>query len=212
MKIAIFGASGATGRLLTRRCIDGGHRVTALLRTPGSFDMRGQIHVVEGSVFDADAVARTLDGADAVLSALGAHSLCREDVLERAVPVIVGAMQEKGVRRIIVLGSAGARDGAMARQPAWRRWVVEKLVNRTLLKWPVASQRAQYAALAASGLDWTMAMPPLLTNGRGRGHWRVDAEALPPNASRIAREDVASFMMQQLEERQWVGKGVYISW
>jgi len=212
MKIAIFGASGATGRLLTRRCIDGGHRVTALLRTPGSFDMRGQIHVVEGSVFDADAVARTLDGADAVLSALGAHSLCREDVLERAVPVIVGAMQEKGVRRIIVLGSAGARDGAMARQPAWRRWVVEKLVNRTLLKWPVASQRAQYAALASSGLDWTMAMPPLLTNGRGRGHWRVDAEALPPGASRIAREDVASFMMQQLEERQWVGKGVYISW
>jgi len=212
MKIAIFGASGATGRLLTRRCIDGGHRVTALLRTPGSFDMRGQIHVVEGSVFDADRVARTLDGADAVLSALGAHSLCREDVLERAVPVIVGAMQEKGVRRIIVLGSAGARDGAMARQPAWRRWVVEKLVNRTLLKWPVASQRAQYAALASSGLDWTMAMPPLLTNGRGRGHWRVDAEALPPNASRIAREDVASFMMQELVEREWVGKGVYISW
>ena len=212
MKIAIFGASGATGRLLTRRCIDGGHRVTALLRTPGSFDMRGQIHVVEGSVFDADRVARTLDGADAVLSALGAHSLCREDVLERAVPVIVGAMQEKGVRRIVVLGSAGARDGAMARQPAWRRWVVEKLVNRTLLKWPVASQRAQYAALASSGLDWTMAMPPLLTNGRGRGHWRVDAETLPPGASRIAREDVASFMMQELVEREWVGKGVYISW
>ncbi len=212
MKIAIFGGSGATGRLLTRRCIDGGHEVTALLRRPGSFDMRGQIHVVEGSVFDADAVERTVAGTDAVLSALGAHSLRREDVLERAVPVIVAAMQRQGVRRIIVLGSAGARDGAMARQAAWRRWIVEHVVNRTLLRWPVASQRAQYAALAASNLDWTMAMPPMLTHGRGRGRWRVDAEALPPGAGRIAREDVASFMMQQLVEREWVGKSVYIAW
>ena len=212
MKIAIFGGSGATGRVLTRRCIDGEHEVTALLRRPGSFDMRGHIHVVEGSVFDANAVERTVAGADAVLSALGAHSLRREDVLERAVPVIVAAMQRKGVRRIIVLGSAGARDGAMARQAGWRRWIVEHVVNRTLLKWPVASQRAQYAALAASNLDWTMAMPPMLTHGSGRGRWRVDAEALPPGASRIAREDVASFMMQQLEEREWVGKGVYVSW
>ena len=212
MKIAIFGASGATGLLLTKHCLDKGHQVTALLRSPEKFPGRAAVNVVQGSAFDADAVARTIEGADVVLSALGAKSLRKEDVLERAVPLIVDAMQQKGVRRIIVLGSAGAKPDALDKQPAWRRWFVEHLVYNTLLKWPVASQRAQYAVLSASNLDWTMVMPPMLTNGPGRGKWRIDADALPRNASRISREDVAAFMMQQLDNPQWVRKAVYIAW
>ncbi|WP_348267646.1 SDR family oxidoreductase [Edaphobacter paludis] len=212
MKIAIFGASGATGRLLTKRCFDAGYEVTALLRHPETFPLRIAVHAVNGSVFDPAAVAQTIEGADVVLSALGAKSLKKEDVLERAVPVIVAAMQQKGVRRIIVLGSAGAKPDALDKQPAWRRWIVEHLVYNTFLKWPVASQRAQYAALSASDLDWTMAMPPMLTNSRGRGKWRIDPDALPPNASRISREDVADFMMQQINNPQWIKKAVYIAW
>src|SRR5690242_11462741 len=107
MKIAIFGASGATGLLLTKRSLYAGHQVTALLRNPQTFTLRAAVHVVEGSVFDPAVVEQTLEGADVVLSALGANTLRKEDVLERAVPVIVAAMQKKGVRRIIVLGSAG---------------------------------------------------------------------------------------------------------
>jgi len=212
MKIAIFGASGATGLLLTKRCLARGHTVTALLRAPESFPMRSAVNVIQGSAFDSAAVAQTIEGAEVVLSALGARSLGREEVLERAVPQIVAAMQQKGVRRIIVLGSAGAKPGALDKQPAWRRWIVEHLVSRTLLKWPVASQRAQYAALSASGLDWTMALPPMLTNTRGHGKWRLDPDALPPNAIRISREDVADFMMQQIDNPQWIKQAVYIAW
>jgi putative NADH-flavin reductase len=212
MKIAIFGASGATGLLLTRRCFDAGHQVTALLRNPESFPLRIIVHAVRGSVFAPAAVAQTIEGADVVLSALGANSLRKEDVLERAVPQIVAAMQQKGVHRIIVLGSAGAKPDALDKQPEWRRWIVEHLVYPTFMKWPVASQRAQYATLSASDLDWTMVMPPMLTNGPARGTWRIDADALPRNASRISREDVANFMVHQIDSPQWICKAVYIAW
>jgi putative NADH-flavin reductase len=167
---------------------------------------------VEGSAFNAEAVRRTVEGADVVLSALGARSLRREEVLERAVLLIVAAMQQSGVRRIIALGSAGAKDDSLKKQPAWRRWFVQKMVYNTFLKWPVASQVAQWKALSASGLDLTMVMPPMLTNGQGRGNYRVDGEALPAGASRIARSDVADFMMAQIGSAEWVGKGVYIAW
>jgi hypothetical protein len=80
------------------------------------------------------------------------------------------------------------------------------------LKWPVVSQIAQWKALSTSGLDWTMVMPPKLENAKPRGNLRVDGEALPRNALRIARADVADFMMQQIGNPQWVGKGVYIAW
>jgi hypothetical protein len=55
-------------------------------------------------------------------------------------------------------------------------------------------------------------MPPMLTNGPARGTYHVDGDALPANGSRISRGDVADFMMQQIDNPQWIKKGVYISW
>ena len=212
MKIAIFGASGATGQLLTQRCLAAGHSVTALLRRPESFALRDRVRVVRGSAFDAAIVRETVAGSDVVLSALGARSLRKEDVLEHVVPLIVAAMKQTGVKRIIALGSAGALADSLKKQPAWRRWIVENIVYKTMLKWPVASQISQYATLSSSGLDWTMVMPPMLTNAAGRGVYRIDGEALPRNGSKISREDVADFMMKQIDSREWVGKGVYLSY
>jgi putative NADH-flavin reductase len=212
MKVSIFGASGGTGRLLTKHCLAANHDVTALVRTPEGFPYRDQVRVIEGNVFDAVAVRQTVEGADLVLSALGARSLGKEDVLERGITLIVAAMQQAGVRRIIALGSAGALSNSLSQQPAWRRWFVQKIVYNTFLKWPVASQVAQWKTLSASGLDWTMVMPPMLTNGPGRGVYRVDGDALPRHGMRISRVDVADFMMQQISDPKWIGKGVYIAW
>jgi putative NADH-flavin reductase len=212
MKIALFGASGRTGQLLTEGALAQGHAVAALVRHPETYPFAGRVRVVQGDAFSTAAIDETLDGADAVLSALGARSLRREDVLELAIPLIVAAMEKKGVSRIVVLGSAGALDSALDKQPAWRRWLVENVVYKTALKWPVASQRAQYAALSTSSLDWTMAMPPMLTNGAARGVYRVDGEALPRNGSSISRADVADFMLRQLTSRDWSRRGVYIAW
>jgi putative NADH-flavin reductase len=229
MKIALFGASGATGKLLTQRCIRAGYEVTALFRStppshfaftrPASPGAREPLNfkIIRGSAFDPAPVRQTIEGADVVLSALGAKSLKKEDVLERAIPQIIAAMQDtetqaKPVRRIIVLGSAGALPNSLDKQPVWRRWVVQNIVYNTFLKWPVASQISQWNSLSHSSLDWTMVMPPMLTNTPGRGAYRIDGDALPPNGSRISREDVADFMMQQIGSPQWIRKGVYITW
>jgi putative NADH-flavin reductase len=215
MNIAIFGASGATGRLLMQRSLTAGYGVTVLVRNPDRLqvgDVR-VVRVVQGSAFDLAAVHETVEGADVVFSALGAHSpLHNENVLPRAVPLIVEAMKQARVRRIIVLGSAGALPDSLSKQSAWRRWIVQKIVYNTFLKWPVSEQISQYATLSHSDLDWTMVMPPMLTNGAARGYFRVDGEALPRNGSRISRSDVADFMMQQIEDPQWIRRGVYISW
>ena len=211
MKVAIFGATGATGKLLTERCLARGYEVRVLARR-ADFDYADRVEMVRGDARDAGAVRRTVEGVDCVLTALGAPNLGRSDLLEVAVPLIVGAMRECGVRRIVALGSAGAVGDSLKKQSAWRRWFVQKIVYKTVLKWPVRAQISQWKTLSASGLEWTMVMPPMLTNGRGREVWRVDGEALPRGGSRIAREDVADFMVAQVEGREWVGKGVYVAW
>jgi len=211
MHIAIFGATGATGLLLTERALAAGHSVSALVRTPANFPYADRVRVTQGDAFNPEAIAHTLVGADAVLSALGARSLKREDVLERAIPLIVRAMDDAHISRIIALGSAGALDSALDKQPAWKRWLVQNILYNTFLKWPVISQRAQIATLAASDLNWTMPMPPRLTNTPARGNLRIDPDALPNGAARISRADVADFMMAQLTSEQYARRGVYIA-
>jgi putative NADH-flavin reductase len=214
MNVAIFGASGRAGTLLVERCLARGYPVSALVRTPESFRLWQQVRMVEGSVFDVAAVRRTLTGADVVLSALGARSLKKEDVLERAVPILIDAMHAEGLRRIIVLGSAGALADSLDKQAVWRRWFVQKIVYNTVLKWAVASQIAQWNLLSASGLDFTMVMPPMLTDAKPRGlaRLRIDGQALPRGGSHIARADVADFMVAQIESPTWLAKPVYMSW
>jgi len=212
MEIAIFGANGSTGRLLTSTALKAGHSVTALVRKPLSFPYLKSVHVIEGSAFDPIAVAATVTDADVVFTALGAKSPFRnENVLPRAVPLIVAAMKQSGVRRIIALGSAGARRDALLNQPAWRRWIVQTIIYNTVLKWPVREQIAQHEILSASGLDWTMVLPPMLTNSQARGTYRVDGDALPRRAHSISRKDVADFMFRQIDSTEWLRKSVYIS-
>lgn len=211
MHLALFGASGRTGLLLTERALTLGHTLSVLVRNPAGYPYAGRVKIVQGDAFNPAAVAQTVAGADAILSALGARSLGREDVLERAVPLIVEAMDAHRTSRIIVLGSAGALDSALDKQPAYRRWIVENLVYKTLLKWPVGSQRAQIQALQASDLDWTMVMPPMLTNAPATGLYRIDGDALPRNGSSISRADVAHFMLEQLTSPTWSRRAVYIT-
>ena len=72
MNVAVFGATGRTGRLVVGKALDAGHRVTAFARDPsklGASDER--LRVVEGDVYDRVRVEEAVAGQDAVVSAVG---------------------------------------------------------------------------------------------------------------------------------------------
>ena len=73
MKVAIFGATGGTGRELVKQAIEEGHEVTAFARKPEKLNdlWHQDLRVVQGDVTDYNAVERAVIGQDAVLSALG---------------------------------------------------------------------------------------------------------------------------------------------
>ncbi len=68
MKIVIFGANGATGKILTKQALDAGHIVTAVTRHPEAFPLRDtRLNVIGGDVFDLALVEQAVAGQDAVL-------------------------------------------------------------------------------------------------------------------------------------------------
>jgi putative NADH-flavin reductase len=210
MRVLIFGASGRTGRELVRQGIAAGHEVTAFIRNPTALTAGEHLQVAKGDVHDPSAVDDAMIEQEAVLSALGGM-LLDKDLLPRSMEIILGAMKRHDVQRLIVLGAAGASESALRRVPPFRRFVFQVLMA-TLFKRAFESQRAMQRLIRASNTEWTIVQPPELLNEPAIGKIRVDADALPERGLRIARADVAAFMVAQLKSTEWTHREPYISW
>ncbi len=70
--IALFGATGKTGRRVLERALDNGHNVRALVRDPRKLNRTHErLTVISGDVLDPATVAETVAGANAVLALFG---------------------------------------------------------------------------------------------------------------------------------------------
>jgi putative NADH-flavin reductase len=209
MKIIVFGANGRTGKLIVTQALAKGHTVTAYARATEGLPQDPHLRVIQGDVFDFGAVVDAVRGHRAVLSALGANTRKKSDLLAQALPHILEGMRQEYVNRLIVLGAAGAGPGWAKYQNALTNmalWVAKK----TVLKYPFIDQAAQERLLAASEVDYTIVRAPRLMDGPFTGTYRVLPDALPPGALRINRADVADFMLQQLTDPRFHRQGPYI--
>ncbi|MFB4271502.1 NAD(P)-dependent oxidoreductase [Nonomuraea sp. GTA35] len=72
MRVTVFGATGGIGRLLVQQLLDAGHQVTALVRSPAKLTLtHPNLNVIAGQLSDTAAVRQSVQGTDAVISALG---------------------------------------------------------------------------------------------------------------------------------------------
>ncbi len=210
MRIVVFGASGGTGRELVKQGLAQGHDVTVFVRNPAAFTSGDRLHIVVGDARNGKAVAPAIGGQDAVLSALGG-TLGDDTLLPESMEHILAAMKREGVRRLIVLGASGVWPGATKRLSAPMR-AMARVFDATLLKKPFRAQRAMQTKIQSSDTEWTVVQPPRLVNKPGTGRFRVDGEALPAAGVKIARADVAAFMLAQLASAEWVRKSPFIAW
>lgn len=206
--VAIFGGSGKTGRHVVEQALAAGHRVAVLARTPSKLDMAHErLRVVEGDIQDPAAVSSTIEDAAAVLSALGPTKNTPDYQVSRGTGHILAAMRAHGVRRIVV--SAGAGVGAEGDQPKVFDRVISfalKLAARHVLE----DMTRTVAAVRASDLDWTVVRVPMLTDGPATGSVRVGHVGVD-TGPRIARADMARFMLEQLDDPTHVRASPVIS-
>lgn len=200
MKIAVFGGTGRTGIHVVKSALAQGYDVTVLARTPEKMTMTDEkLTVVQGDVRDKTAVAQTIAGCDAVISALAPHFV--------GVQNIIAVMQEQGVRRLIVTSGAGVkREGDT---PPFSSKIISGVL-KTFSKDVYEQSFAIADALLDSGLDYTLVRAPRLLDKPAAGNLYVG----PLNKSMkttLSREDFANFMVAQIEDKTWVGKSPVLS-
>ena len=152
MKIAVFGATGGTGKQVVQQALAAGDRVTALVRDPAKLAVdSANLTVVTGNVFDAAKVEETLQNADAVVVSLGNTDSNPDYVVSQGTQVIVDAMKRLGQpKRIVIVSSLGV--GESKDQVSF----TFKMLMSTVLRKPMEDKERQEALVKASGLDWTI--------------------------------------------------------
>ena len=208
MKLLVLGATGPTGLQVVRQALAQGHEVTAFVRDPARLPPSDpRLHVLTGSLpGDTAALAIALQGQDAVICALGVRNAFKSGgLIESAMRVLVPAMERAGVRRFLLVSANGVGE-TRRRSP-----LVPRVMYRLLLGDIFADKEAGEAIVRASSLEWTIAYPTLLTDGPLSGRYRAGETLELRGMPKIARADVAAFLLRELAARAFVRKGVVLS-
>jgi len=197
MKLLVLGASGGVGKHLVRLACDQGHIVTALARRADGIDSRARIlidDVLRPGCFDEH-----VRGHEVVLSALGnkrtnpanlwSALASPPDFSVRTAAMLVNAMRQHGLARVIAVSAAGVADSA-ARMNLLMKYFVAKSNIGIAYRDLAAMERV----FADSGLDWCCPRPTRLTNGPLTRRVKL-VESFPMTAG-ISRADVAWWMLE----------------
>jgi putative NADH-flavin reductase len=197
LRIAVLGATGATGRRVVSRALENGHEVVALVRRMGSFEPTDRLSEAEWPTpSDVVGLAAGLVGVDVVISALGGADKGPTTVCTDAIRTAIVAMGEQNVNRLIVVSAHGVletHDRSLYSRAVWLG-VGEKMKDKESME----------ALITGSGMAWTIVRPPMLNNTPATGTYRVGTDLPIRLWHSIARDDLASFLVREAEAPQFI--------
>ena len=166
-RITVLGGNGYVGAAVVAEARRRGHDVTAVSRTAPSSPVAGADYV-EGSVLDADVLARTTTGSDVVLVALSPRGDMAgkvEGVVEQLIARLAGTSTR--------LGYVGGASSLLAEEGGPRLWDVTKDQVPDEVKPEVQTGLDTFALCQESpeSLDWFY-VSRLRTSGRGSARRR----------------------------------------
>ena len=201
MNIVVFGPTGGTGMEVVAQALAAGHAVTAVARRPEAVTTKHpNLRAVKGDVLEPATLTKVLEGADAVVSALGSHSGRQPtDVYSRGMKNIHEAMNAAGVRRVVALSAVPVS------RPE-EKGFVDRYIAHPLLglffKGSYDDLRRMEADLReAQDIQWTVLRPPRLTNKPATGQYRMAVESQLKRAEDISRADLAAAMLKVIDDQ-----------
>ena len=210
MKIAVIGANGRTGRIVVRDALAAGHRVIAVARNAELLEPDDDnLTNARADVRDPDALTPALDGAEAVISALGVGtSRAPTDVYSTGVRNTLGAMKSIGATKLAVISAVPA--GPWTEQPILQRRIALPLLQRIFGATYDDMRRMEAILRETTEVDWISLRPPRLVNKRPKGAYRIDTRPLA-KARAITHDDLATALLDSLTRNDLYRHAAYVA-
>jgi uncharacterized protein YbjT (DUF2867 family) len=203
MRVLVLGATGGTGRAIVRTALSRGYAVNALVRSRARAGNLGDAKLIEGDARDQDSLMRALEDCTSVISSLGTSMSPFKEVtlLSQATRALIPAMQAQQLRRLVCITGMGAGDSR-----GHGGFFYDRLMLPYLLRNVYQDKDRQEAEIRASGLDWVIVRPTMLTNKPATGRVHATTDLANIHGGAIPREDVAAFVVNQLTDDTWLHK------
>jgi putative NADH-flavin reductase len=193
VKIAVFGAAGATGQQVVQQGLDRGWDVAALARRPEAFTIANdRLSVTHGDARDEPAVTSVIEGSDAAISVIGLRKGV-DTSLSDATATICRAMKVGGVQRLVVMSVLGIRDSAD------KAGIFGRVIIPLFMKKSVSDRVRLEEVVEASGLDYTFVRAARLVDGGPTGKYSAGADVRASMTSKVTRGDVAHCLLAEAE-------------
>ena len=206
MKLLVIGASRGIGLEVVKQALARGHEVRAFARSADGIRLSNpRLEKRNGDALNVSGISSAVTGVDAVILTLGLRAgpgmvLGPVDLFSRATRIVVDAMKNAGVKRLLCVTGFGAGDSRAKLGP------LQAIVFQLLLGRAYENKDAQEIIVRRSGLDWIIARPVILTNGPKTGRYRVLCDPKDWRSGTISRADVADFLVKQAQEPAYLGK------
>ena len=194
MKIAVYGATGNIGSVITAEALSRGHQVTALSRSGASV---GGAFGAQAALDDTATFAQIASKHDAVVISVkpAGPGESPEPVIQAHRDLIAAAPSA----RIFVVGGAGSL-------------LVDGVQLQELPDFPAVYKAGAQVMTTildlyrnSTGLNWTVLSPaPEIGPGERTGAYNVGLDS--PVGSRISRDDYAVAVLDELESPKHVGQ------
>lgn len=209
MRLAVFGATGRTGKELVEQALAAGNEVVVFARNPSKLGIAEEhLSMVRGGLTDEALIERAASGADAVISVLGPRSGSKDKPLTQGMQNIITAMDRRAVRRLIVSSTLSAKD--QNDMPEFRARALVFLV-KVIMHAAYEEIIGVAEAVRASDLDWTIVRLSMLNNKARTGRVRAGYLGRGEVGTWISRADLADFMLQQVKDKKFVKQAPAIS-
>lgn len=211
MKITVFGANGATGRLLTNQALAAGHTVTAVTRRPADFPITHEhLRVVAADVHHASAVDHAIEDADVVLSTLGVPFTRKPiTVYSDGIRTITTAMSQHGIKRVVAVSSSATEPHHHADGGFLLNRVLQPMVTATIGKTTYADMRRMEQHLRDSDLEWTIMRPSGLFDAPAVTSYALHENQAPGIFT--SRADLAASLLEQISDTRFLRKTVAVT-
>jgi putative NADH-flavin reductase len=204
MKLSLFGATGPTGKHLIEEALKQGYNLSIYTRDARKLDaFAGRAEIVVGDLQNREAIAKCVQGADAVISALGPNSLKVQGdrPIMHGLSHIIDAMKQSHVRRLIQISTAAYRD---PKDRIDLKAHSVALLFRLIARKAYEDIKATGALIAKSNLDWTLVRIPYLKDGPAEGELDVGWYGKTKLAMSLSRGNLAKFLVNQVTDRKFL--------
>lgn len=208
MRILVLGADGRTGARVVAQALGHGHEVTAVASGPAGLPRdHPRLSLVIGDLVDPVVVREAVEGQDAVISAIDPDRSGGAHFHSDSTATAIRAMTARGVRRLVVMSSAGV-GGDLGALPLTMR-LLAAIPSARALREDLARMEGD---VMLSDLVWTIVRPARLVDGPLTGTYRAVPGSAVPKGTRISRADVAALMLKCAEGDRYAHRAVAVAY